>query len=79
MTLGTYYRPPANADPVTVRTDRARRKPRYHLGARVADGPLLLPEACNLDQAGGLTPDIPHAELALADRSQFCRRCFLVS
>jgi hypothetical protein len=73
----TYYRPPAGARQTLVRTDRPRRISRYHRGAHVGDGPLLVPEACNLDQAFKLT-DLGDIQLpADAFRTgAACRRCF---
>lgn len=72
-----YYRPPAGSRPVLVRTDRPGRLTRYHRGAHVGDGPLLVPEACNLDVAASITDlgDVPLPRGAMSN-GQACRRCF---
>lgn len=72
-----YYRRPESATPILVRTSRVYRRARYHIGARVGSGPLLLPEACNLDQAVNLEERGPLTDdpTAVADGDR-CRRCF---
>ncbi len=70
------HRPPPGALPVSVRTDRPDRLSRYHVGARVDAGTLLLPEACNLDQAVDLVVDIDPGEAYAAQAVQRCRRCY---
>jgi hypothetical protein len=69
----TYYRPPAQSEPVLVRTERTKHLPRYHWAARL-NGNLLTPEACNLDQAVALAvvPDVAPDTRP----SQLCARCF---
>lgn len=70
----TYYRAPAGSAPVLLRTDRPGRLARYHWGARLA-GPLLTPEACNLDQARveELPPDFDFTGVRA---EALCKRCF---
>jgi hypothetical protein len=61
--------------PTIIEVDRHGRRPRYHRGATLANGVLLLPEQCNLDQvSAGYRP-----VAALPPRlrpAQVCRRCF---
>ena len=74
--IDTYYRPPVGSTPVLIRTERGKhRAQRYHLGARLADGPLLVPEACNLDMATAIVylGNVPLPADAL---DTACRRCF---
>lgn len=72
-----YYRPPAGSRPTLIRTDRPNRPTRYHLGARLGDGPLLMPEACNLESALSLTDlgNVPLPTGAMTSGAA-CRRCF---
>lgn len=70
-----FHRPPAGAVIVPLRTDRAGRLSRYHAGARLGDGPLLIPEACNLDQAKSLV-EVSEAETIGAAPALRCRRCY---
>lgn len=72
------YRPPSHARAVLIRTSRPGRRNRYHVGARLRDGPLLLPEACNLDQAI-LVEEMPGPIPTTVDgwpEGSACRRCF---
>ena len=71
-TAATAEAPPK---PTIIEVYRHGRRPRYHRGATLPNGVLLLPEQCNLDQvAAGYNP-VP----ALPPRvrpAQVCRRCF---
>lgn len=70
-----YYRAPAGSVAVPLRSDRPGRRKRYHQGARVGSGPLLTPEACNLDNAVHVY-EVSRSELVHATPSELCRRCF---
>ena len=74
----TYYRPPEQSRTILVRTERPGRIARYHLGAKIGDGPLMVPEACNLDQAVRLVDLGESLGIPAADwpAGSACRRCF---
>lgn len=50
---------------------------RTHKGEKDGDGPLLTPEACNLDQAIDVRFAHPNIDFD-ADLKPFCKRCFSV-
>lgn len=62
---------------IVLEVERQGRRPRYHRGARLANGQELRPEACNLDDTAGTVNVLS----ALPDGlrrpwSQLCHRCW---
>lgn len=67
---------------VVLEVAREGRRPRYHRGARLEDGPATRPEQCNLDQvAATITeldalPEVYKGGPMQRPWSQLCRRCW---
>ena len=64
------------ATEVILEVRRAGRRPRYHRGARLENGPTARPEQCNLDQVALDVRELEKLPAIRRPRSQLCRRCF---